>query len=387
MAKRKFDLPGIQDLSKEQEAALALPAEGQHLVIGGPGTGKTVLALIRARRHQRDREGYLFLVYNHLLDRASGQLFGGGLGSRTWTAWFLETFGEITGQSVPREDASGNGYREIDWYGVKQIVQDLPEVDDGGRPFLVVDEGQDMPPQFYDVLVALGFDRFFVVADQNQQITEKNSSRKEIQDCLAIDTDAVIELTRNYRNRYHVARLAREFYTGDPASTPPEIPPADRGPTPLLYCYEESRLEQVARAIVRFADRDPHQLIGIITPKNTVRERYVKALRSVDVPLDNARPPVSTFWGTDRPQVRFDEGGILVINAQACKGLEFDTVVLADIDEHFYRHDDPDVAKRLFYVMVARAKDRLFMFMKKGGRKPIESILPTDQAVLRRKEL
>ena len=387
MAKRKFDLPGIQDLSKEQEAALALPAEGQHLVIGGPGTGKTVLALIRTRRHQRDRESYLFLVYNHLLDRASGQLFGGGLGSRTWTAWFLETFGEITGQSVPREDASGNGYREIDWYGVKQIVQDLPEVDDGGRPFLVVDEGQDMPPQFYDVLVALGFDRFFVVADQNQQITEKNSSRKEIQDCLAIDTDAVIELTRNYRNRYHVARLAREFYTGDPASTPPEIPPADRGPTPLLYCYEESRLEQVARAIVRFADRDPHQLIGIITPKNTVRERYVKALRSVDVPLDNARPPVATFWGTDRPQVRFDEGGILVINAQACKGLEFDTVVLADIDEHFYRWDDPDVAKRLFYVMVARAKDRVFMFMKKGGRQPIERILPTDQAVLRRKEL
>ena len=387
MAKRKFELPGIQDLSKEQEAALALPAEGQHLVIGGPGTGKTVLALIRARRHQRDREGYLFLVYNHLLDRASGQLFGGGLGSRTWTAWFLETFGEITGQSVPREDASGNGYREIDWNGVKRIVKNLPEVDDEGRPFLVVDEGQDMPPQFYDALVALGFDRFFVVADQNQQITEKNSSRKEIQDCLAIDTDAVIELTRNYRNRYHVARLAREFYTGDPASTPPEIPPADRGPTPLLYCYEENRLENVALAIVRFADRDPRQLIGIITPKNTVRERYVKALRSVDVPLDNGRPRVATFWGTDRPQVRFDEGGILVINAQACKGLEFDTVVLADIDEHFYRWDDPDVAKRLFYVMVARAKDRLFMFMKNGGHKPIERILPTDQAVLRRKEL
>ena len=52
--------------------------------------------------------------------------------------------------------------------------QDLPEGDDGGRPFLVIDEGQDMPPQFYHALVALGFDRFFVVADQNQQITEKN---------------------------------------------------------------------------------------------------------------------------------------------------------------------------------------------------------------------
>ena len=84
---------------------------------------------------------------------------------------------------------------------------------------------------------------------------------------------------------------------------------------------------------------------------------------------------------------RFDQGGILVINAQACKGLEFDTVVLADIDEHYHRRDDPDVARRLFYVMVARARDRVFMFMKRGGRNDIESMLPTDQEVLRRKEL
>lgn len=387
MAKRKFELPGIQELSKEQESARDLPSEGMHLIIGGPGTGKTVLTLLRAKRHQRDREGYVFLVFNHLLDRAGGQLSGAGLKSRTWIAWFLETFEEIAGHSVPREDATDNGYREIDWYGVEQIVQDLPEGDDGGHPFLVIDEGQDMPPQFYHALVALGFDRFFVAADQNQQITEKNSSRREIEDCLAIDTDAVIELKRNHRNRHHVARLAREFYTGDPASPPPEIPPVDRGPIPLLYRYDESGLNKVARAIVRFADRDPRQLIGIIAPKNTVRQRYVQALRSVDVQLDNERPSIATFWGEGRHQVRFDQGGILVINAQACKGLEFDTVVLADIDEHYHRRDDPDVARRLFYVMVARARDRVFMFMKRGGRNDIESMLPTDQEVLRRKEL
>ncbi|MDE0449337.1 MAG: ATP-binding domain-containing protein [Spirochaetaceae bacterium] len=387
MAERKFELPGIQDLSKEQERVRAMPSDGQYLVIGGPGTGKTVLTLLRAKRHQRDLDGYVFLVFNHLLDRASGQLFGGGLEGRTWIAWFLEIFEEVTGHPVPREDANDNDYREIDWYGVEQIVRDLPEGDDGERPFLVIDEGQDMPRQFYDSLVGLGFDRFFVVADQNQQITERNSSRKEIQDCLAIDADAVVELRRNYRNRYHVARLAREFYTGDPASPPPEIPPVDRGPIPILYGYDERGLNKVARAVVHFADRNPRQLIGIITPNNTVRQRYVRELRSVEVQLDNARPRVVTFSANERPHVRFDEGGILVINAQACKGLEFDTVVLADIDEHYFRWHDPDVTRRLFYVMVARARDRVFMFMKRGRSNDIESILPTDQEVLRRTEL
>ena len=209
MAKRKFELPGIQDLSKEQERVRALSSEGRHLIIGGPGTGKTVLTLLRAKRHQGDRDRYVFLVFNHLLDRASGQLFGGRLEGRTWDAWFREVFKEVTGRPAPLEDANDNGYRAIEWCGVEQIVQDLPKGNDGERPFLVIDEGQDMPRQFYDALVGVGFDRFFVVADQNQQITERNSSRKDIQDCLAIDTDAVVELKRNYRNRYHVA-TARE---------------------------------------------------------------------------------------------------------------------------------------------------------------------------------
>ena len=387
MAKRKFELPRIQDLSKEQEAARALPTEGQHLIVGGPGTGKSVLALIRARRHRGDRDDYLFLVFNHLLDRASGQLFGNGLVSRTWIGWFLDTFEKITGQSVPRMDPNNNGYREIDWAGVEAIIRDFPDGEAERRPFLVIDEGQDMPREFYNTLVGLGFDRFFVVADQNQQITEANSSRKEIQDCLAINTDRVIELRQNYRNRYHVARLARGFCTGDPASPPPELPARAPGAVPILHHYEQDKLDDVARGILRLADRDPRKLIGVIAPNNRVRERYLQALRSVEVRLDNPRPAIETHHQKNRAEVAFDEGGILVINAQACKGLEFDIAVLADIDEHLFRRNDPDVARRLFYVMVARARERVFLFMKRGEGREIETILPTDPDVLRRKEL
>ena len=125
----------------------------------------------------------------------------------------------------------------------------------------------------------------------------------------------------------------------------------------------------------------------MIAPNNKVRQRYFDRLRTEDVTMDNSRPPVNTFHGENRPEIAFDEGGILVINAQACKGLEFDTVILADIDEHYHRPQDPDVAKRLFYVMVARARERVFMFMKNDGDHRIKEILPDDRAVLRREEL
>ena len=387
MARRKFELPGIQDLSKEQEAARALPKEGQHLIVGGPGTGKSVLALIRARRHQREQGDYLFLVFNHLLNRASGQLFGSGLVGRTWDSWFRGIFRELAGQTVPVREPNDGGYREIDWACVEELVHALPDDETPRQPFLVIDEGQDMPPEFYNALVGLGFDRFFVVADQNQQIKEANSSRKEIADCLAIEATNVIELRQNYRNNYPVARLARAFYTGDPASPPPELPEPAPGAVPLLYSYEQSSLSTVAQGILRLADRDPRKLIGVIAPNNQVRERYLEALRSVEVRLDNPRPTIETYHQENRAEVTFDEGGILVINAQACKGLEFDVVVLADIDEHFVRRRDPDDARRLFYVMVARARERVFMFMKRGGRKDILRILPADRDVLRREEM
>ena len=387
MAKRRLELPGIQDLSKEQEAARALPGEGQHLIVDGPGTGKSVLALLRAKRHVGAREEYLFLVFNHLLDRASRQLVDDDLVSRTWIGWFLDMFENTTGECAPRMAPNDNGYRDIDWKGVTEIVRRLPESKAGRRSFLVIDEGQDMPREFYDTLVDLGFDRFFVVADQNQQITDANSSRNDIENCLSIETDKVIELRQNYRNHYRVARLADEFRTTDPASPPPQIPEPARGYVPLLYYYAGDNLDAVARGILRLVDRDPRQLIGVITPKNSVRERYLRSLQSVSLPLDNPRSPIATFHKENRADVAFNEGGILVINAQACKGLEFDTVVLADIDEHYVRRSDPDVAKRLFYVMVARARERVFMFMKRGKGGEIENILPKDRDVLRHEEL
>ena len=390
MINRGYELPGIQNLSKEQDAALALPGEGRHLIIGGPGTGKSVLTLLRARRHQRDGDAYLFLVYNHLLHQASIQLFGSTLDSATWESWFRQLFSEITGRNIPTiEMGEENGFQAINWRGVEEQIDAMQSLPNFERPYLVIDEGQDMPPPFYGSLVNLGFENFFVVADQNQQIAEANSSRTDIANALDIDIDDIIELKVNYRNSQPVARLARTFYTGDLAAPPPELPPETRASAPILYAYKEGNIERVATGILRLADRDTQTFIGVLAPTNVVRQRYYDALRSVDVRLDNPMPAIHTFYGNNRTEINFHRGGILVINAQACKGLEFDTVVLADIDEHYFRISDPDPTKRLFYVMAARARERVILLTNRGTAKlqRLNAILPSDPQVLQRKEL
>ena len=386
MAKRRFELPGIQDLSKEQEAARALPKEGQHLIVGGPGTGKTVLALIRARRHNLDRDPHEFLVFNHLLHLSSVQLAGETLSSTTWEQWFGRKFREISGRPLPRNDADrSGGYRPIDWVAVLNLEMRTTPISD--VPYLVIDEGQDMPPEFYRSLVKLGFERFFVAADQNQQITDAHSSRKDIETELDIDTEDVIELTHNYRNSAPVAKLARAFYTGDPASPPPALPKR-RGVPAWLIHYPPERFSEVCRRIVRLFDRNPANLVGVLAPNNDVRQRYADGLRAVGKDdLDHDPPNIATFYGEHRPRVRFDQGGILVINVQACKGLEFDVAVLADIDRYYYRPDYRETMMKRFYVMVARAREQVILLRQSGVESRIGEMLPDDPEVLRKGSL
>ena len=391
MARRRFELPGIQDLNKQQEEARNLPLEGQHLIVGGPGTGKSVLALLRAKRLHRENKEYSFLVYNHLLMQSSKILFRSGGSGRLnvdtepmtrWKKWFFRIFKVHTGKKVPLTDTESDGWRPIIWDQVLDIASGVGAVNKK-KSYLVIDEGQDMPPEFYKCLVILGFENLFVVADQNQQIWKENSTIPDLRDVLDLEPPDVIKLEKNYRNRYPVARLAREFYTGDVASPPPELPPPPSHQARLPVLYEYADEKTVIRLIAKMADRDPAKLLGVLTYKDEVRKRIYKALLSEEDGLDNGRLNVSTHSSKDRTEVAFDEGGIMVINSQACKGLEFDTVLIVGLNDFRIMSDDTPT-KKLFYVMVARAIDTVVMFKAKDRHCPVDDIMPNDRRILER---
>jgi len=338
MASCHFRLPNIEDLTKQQERIRLLPSDGCYLIVGGPGTGKSVIALLRARRHQRRQNtpDYVFLVYNQLLLEASRDLSGKQLQAATWIAWFKARYSEMLGRPCPLLP-SGQAF-DLDWPAINQAIAEAPSLPAPTTPYLIIDEGQDMPPGFYRALTNLGFVNFFVVADQNQRITDQHSTLREIQSILAIPPERRIELTVNYRNSYPVAHLARAFCPHDPASPPPELPPERRSaPSPLLVDYGPGcRLDfdGVILRLLKAADRNPSQLIGIFTANNATRERYHRRLGELDAHLDHGRPRLLTYRSGAPPDLHFSQGGIRVINGQSAKGLEFHTVFLADIDGH-----------------------------------------------------
>ena len=384
---RSFKLPGIQDLSKQQDLALALPLEGQHLIIGGPGTGKSVVALLRARRLAQENNAYRFLVYNHVLRQSNQHLFGDGtaLASKTWQSWFASLYQTLFDEDVPKLPAFG--FKPIDWGAVDKAIHAL-EADQGpeGLPCLVIDEGQDMPPTFYKALIDLGFENFYVVADQNQQIhPDQCSSRQDIENALDLDAASTLELLDNYRNTTAVATLARAFYVGDPASPPPALPAANSSAfAPQLVTYGGAggaTFESIVKRILIMSDNQPKMLIGIITPDDTIREKFVSGLKSANVTL-NLPPRIDTYSSKEKNQLDFGKGGIMVVNAQSCKGLEFDTVFLADIDSH--KPKEVHTLKSRFYVMVARARERVILLRTGQVCPMVDGLLPEDAAILSR---
>lgn len=366
----------------------AWPLEGRFFLTGGPGTGKSVMCLLRARRLHEANKKYCFLVFNHLLRFASHQLFGIDLQAVQWQAWFYKVFEEITGRKVPYLDVgTGESWRPVDWNTCLDLVgeQSADALEKRYKDqYLIIDEGQDMPPGFYQFLNAIPFENVFVAADFNQAIGHENSKFDEIHGEIIPDSEH--ELKSNYRNKYGVARLARDFCSGTPGTNPPLLPTRGKGSTrqPVLFTYTKDHEGRIFRRLLLYAGRNPRFLIGVIAPNNKVRERFLAKLRAAGNNIEDLACPISTYSTEERNQLDFSEGGFIVINAQSCKGLEFDVVFIADINEFPCWRSIVDEKKMLFYVMTARAIHQVFMLRKADQKCPIEVILPDDPEILER---
>lgn len=378
MGKRKFRLPGEEDLNKDQDRVLALPEDGQYLIVGGPGTGKSVVALLRVLKFQNNRDDkgipdYQFLVYNQVLKMATKVLVDQDLQGTKLLSFIYKLHWYLFKENMPQREQFKPDYdaliKKIDEIEYKEITRHL-----------IIDEGQDMPPKYYEVLQAAGYVNFFIVADQNQQITDDHSSRQELTDILGLEPKDIIELKVNYRNSHPIAVFSGYFYT-DKASPRPDLPDRPSLETPILH--KGKAIDDITTMILREADRDDRKLIGVVVANDMMRTRYLNSMRDLDIALDNSRPAISTYSSKDKDKVRIDfsQGGIVVLNDKSIKGLEFDTVYII-LDGFKVSNNDQASMKKRLYVMSSRAIEKLTL-ISTSENLTILSLLPTDKKVMK----
>lgn len=375
MAKRIFELPRQDQLTKDQRKVLRLPAEGQYLIVGAPGTGKSVVALLRLQA-LANTENVHFLTFNHVLNHANKYLVDDSFETKMNSAmsWLYSLHWNACRQLIPEENDYQPNYDQV----IKNFEKHGLKLDGHS---LIIDEGQDLPPAWYEAVESLHIENFFVVADQNQQITEHNSSRVELETCLALDSDDVIELKENWRNTMPIATFCSYFYT-DKASPKPAIPDRPSVNIPILYEYDV--LDKVKEQILKEYDFDPSKLIGVFVANNLKREDWVKRLAKDDNSRNNPSPVIMTYSASQKGNVNIDfgQGGIVVLNDMSVKGIEFDTVFI-QTDGFQNKSGNEESLKKRLYVMSSRAREKLYLFKSQVQNSVLEAILPPEGEVIR----
>jgi len=352
-------LPSFRELSMEQDRIYNLPLTSNYLISGPPGTGKTVIALYRASMYKKQDETPILLSYSKLLsnyigDAASALEIEGLV--QTYHRWVFITYRNYFGENPPQTQPYVYDWNAITPKLVMAMLADMP--------YLLIDEGQDLPPEFY-AAASLMSKNLTVFADENQRITETQSTFEEIRRQAGIRSEH--RLTKNYRNTKQIAKAAACFYSGMPTGKP-DIPDRE-GPLPVTY--NTRNLDDAINLICRFEKNNSHLQTGVFTKTVKFQQLLLEKLQ------DKTQNPVEFYNSGNGTMPSFQTPGIKLITYNSAKGLEFDAVFIpeiqyANLDMHNLEN------KMLFYVLLSRAREYLYLLYSGTGSPSIFDLIPED---------
>ena len=337
-------LPKLDDLVEEQLLVYEHDPNEHLFVAGPPGSGKTSLAVLRARYLYELGVQPVLVTRNKMLATLASQLYGVGLETQTMSKFVTTTYRDrITG---PTPQTASYVY---DWDAIIKSFTAANIKPELGH--LVIDEGQNLPAGFFQWAVQFGAKTVTVFADEDQTT---DVLRASLQNIVSAGMPQPIRLTANHRNTLEIAEVAEHFHRS--SILPPGVVRRGRGGEvpKLLRC--RSWAELAALVAARFQNRA--QAIGVIVYR---REEVTEVQRLLIAALPEGSR-VDAYRGDASATVdsiRLLDKGITVLSSESAIGLEFDTVYLQDLDRSLPCGAVEDY--RRMYMLCARARDSLIL--------------------------
>ncbi len=335
----------IFHLTAEQYRLLDLLNRVRRAAISGAaGSGKTMMAVEKAKRLAREGFRVLLTCYNtslgqHLVDASAGvrsqvganQFFVG-----TFHGWCAHVAREA-GLPLPVSNGSPawEAYPDL-------LMQGLETRPDLKVDAVLVDEGQDMEELWWIALTASLEDRaasvFYVFYDDNQIVKPGESLDDPMEPQQSIPDDLGLvpfHLRENVRNTHAIHKLASGFYRGGPSEP---HGPSGRTVEAFEYIDEAGLKKQLRRLLHRLLvveGLSPDQ-IALLTPR----------------PLHySALPDLLETIGSQQERLH-------ALSIRTFKGLERPVVILAELDGEFAALPDRE-RDALSYVGISRPRNHL----------------------------
>lgn len=354
-------LPSFSELLDEQRSVLMADPDRSILVVGPPGSGKTSVALWRANilagpEYQRR---VTVVTKNRLLAALATQISqdhgNAPVTSTTMHTLVWHHYRDTFNRTIPQCSRYN-----FDW---PQVLRDYEAADT--EPLidhLIVDEGQNLPKEFFVWARRFGASTVSVFADENQSTEDGGCHVADLQEAGFTEMHL---LTVNHRNTLEIAELVEHFHQN--RNVPPA--PAQRGrsnePPRMITVISWEELAQ--QAAIRFGNRGGS--IGMIVYRVNYIHTLYNLLRNL---LPTAR--VDKYTSKAAPQaedaIRLLDAGITIISGESAIGLEFDTVYLQDLDRSLPPMTG-SVNQRRLYMLCARARDTLLLV---NGPSPLTAV-------------
>ena len=362
------------ELTPEQLRAVHLDPAEHRVIMGPPGSGKTLILLHRARYlldlwHVPPEKFRIFVFTKALKEYIRSALPLLDLPDEcitTFDAWCKNFHRTHIRGPLPRDG------REIDFQGIRQRV--LAEIRGNlfGVPkydFVLVDEGQDLDSTAFDIIRAIA-NHVTVCIDHKQQIYDGRSSETDILQRMGLRRRNM-ELLGAFRCCPFIVALASELLS-DPGERQAFINQARTAQTereiPLLYLapdfdHEKRRLLEILK--VR---QSKGEKVAILLPQKRQVFGFAKGIREAGLEIET---PENMDFQNDIPKI---------MPYHSAKGLTFDTVLLPRlVRSSFPRISDSRIMKILF-VGITRATKWVYMSSRPEGIIPaLEGLMPLER--------
>ena len=339
------------DLTIEQMRAIEMPDDDHVVVLGGPGSGKTMVLLYRARHLMRTRsaspDSFRIFVFTNVLSdyiRSAMDILGIPVTCiSTFDDWCRRYYKSEIGASPPRSDNP----RVPEFDAIREAVAAHVAV----RPlrhrlfdFVLVDEAQDLDSPCFAILKGIAR-HVTACMDHNQQIYDRGSDERQILQMLGLRRRQMA-LLETYRCCPYVTEMAslfvedeseRQAYLRQTKTAQTEIE------TPVLYGAndfddEKNHLITTVAARVRRGER-----VAVLLPLKRQVFGFAKGMREAGLEVETQN---ELDFSSDNPKL---------ITYHSAKGLTFDSVLMPRLTpKSFPKYTDARI-ERLLFVGLTRA--------------------------------
>jgi DNA helicase-2/ATP-dependent DNA helicase PcrA len=231
---------------------------------------------------------------------------------------------------------------------------------------LFVDEAQDLSPMKLSVLIGQTPKASITLAgDTSQRLFLDNGfgDWRAVLAHLGLAHVAVEPLRIAYRSTREIMTVARAVMGPLADPDPPEAPRTGAPVETFQFPGVGAAVAFLGEALRELASREPRATVALLARHPEQADRYFEGLRRAEVPaLRRVRAQDFGF----RP-------GVEVTDVRQVKGLEFDYVVMLDVNASSYGRDDE--SRHLLHIGITRAAYQLWILVT-GEPSPI---LPRDR--------